>query len=314
MTIDKSFISSFSLATERAAYGASLHKGKNDKIAADQAAVNEMRDVLNSINMIGKIVIGEGEMDEAPMLYINEKVGTNNGQKFDIAVDPLEGTNFLSKNMPNSLSVIAATKDGNMLNAPDMYMEKLAFGPNLPKNLLDLDYSVEKNINFLAKAKNKKIEDLNVCLLDRKRHNKIIKILKTLNVNIKFIDDGDVSGAISVGYPTACVDLYIGTGGAPEGVLAAAALSCMDCQMQTRLVYENDNDKNRARSLGILDFYKKYNINDMINGDVIFAATGVTDGDFVKGIRDEGNFFVSETLVLHKSANVNRIIMNKIKK
>ena len=155
---------------------------------------------------------------------------------------------------------------------------------------------------------------MNVCLLDRKRHNKIIKILKSLNVNIKFIDDGDVSGAISVGYPTACVDLYIGTGGAPEGVLAAAALSCMDCQMQTRLVYENDNDKNRARSLGILDFYKKYNINDMINGDVIFAATGVTDGDFVKGIRDEGNFFVSETLVLHKSANVNRIIMNKIKK
>ena len=314
MTIKKSFINSFVNSTERAAYGASIYKGKNDKIAADKAAVNEMRSALNKINMKGKIVIGEGEMDEAPMLYINEEVGTKSGEELDIAVDPLEGTNFTAKNLPNALSVIAVSKKGNLLNAPDIYMEKIAIGPNLPSCLIDLDFSVEKNIRLLAKAKNMNVDKLTVCVLKRPRHNHIAKTLNSLGVKIKFISDGDVSGIISLGYKKSNIDMYIGTGGAPEGVLAAAALSCMKCQMQTRLVFLNNDQKNRAREIGIEDLSKKYNIEDMVKGDVIFSATGVTDGDFVMGIKDFGNFFESETLLLHKSSKINKIIKNRNKK
>ena len=314
MIIKESFINYFQYSTERAAYGASTFKGKNDKNGADQAAVNEMRAVLNNINMKGKIVIGEGEMDEAPMLYINEEVGTKNGEELDIAVDPLEGTNFIAKNLPNALSVIAVARRGNLLNAPDIYMEKIAVGPNLPKNLIDLDFSVEKNIKLLANAKNIDFKKLSVCVLKRSRHDHIINELNSLGVNIKYITDGDVSGVISVGYEESKIDMYIGTGGAPEGVLAAAALSCMNCQMQTRLVFQNDNEKNRAKDLGIKDLNKKYYVDDMVKGDVIFSATGVTDGDFVKGIKDLGDSFESETLVLHKSSKINKIIKNHIKK
>ena len=314
MTINESFINSFVNSTERAAYGASIYKGKNDKIAADKAAVNEMRSALNKINMKGKIVIGEGEMDEAPMLYINEEVGTKSGEELDIAVDPLEGTNFTAKNLPNALSVIAVSKKGNLLNAPDIYMEKIAIGPNLPSYLIDLDFSVEKNIRLLAKAKNMDVDKLTVCVLKRPRHNHIAKTLNSLGVKIKFISDGDVSGVISLGYKKSNIDMYIGTGGAPEGVLAAAALSCMKCQMQTRLVFLNNDQKNRAREIGIEDLGKKYNIEDMVKGDVIFSATGVTDGDFVMGIKDFGNFFESETLLLHKSSRINKIIKNRNKK
>ena len=314
MIIDKALINSFVKTTERAAYGASNFKGKNDKIAADQAAVDEMRKELNTINMKGKIVIGEGELDEAPMLYINEEVGTKIGEEFDIAVDPLEGTNFTAKNLPNALSVLAVTRRGNLLHAPDIYMEKIAIGPDLPKNLIDLDYGIEKNIKLLSEAKNTRPEKLSVCVLKRPRHNSIIKSLNSLGVKIDFISDGDVSGVISVAVAKSNIDMYVGIGGAPEGVLAAAALNCLECQMQTRLVFQDIKQKNKAMKLGIKDLSKKYNIDDMVKNDVIFCATGVTDGDLVKGIKDLGNSFQSETLVLHKSSKINKIIKNQLKK
>ena len=314
MIIDKTLINSFVKTTERAAYGASNFKGKNDKIAADQAAVDEMRKELNTINMKGKIVIGEGELDEAPMLYINEEVGTKIGEEFDIAVDPLEGTNFTAKNLPNALSVLAVTRRGNLLHAPDIYMEKIAIGPDLPKNLVDLDYGIEKNIKLLSEAKNTRPEKLSVCVLKRPRHNSIIKSLNSMGVKIDFISDGDVTGVISVAVAKSNIDMYVGIGGAPEGVLAAAALNCLECQMQTRLVFQNINQKNKAMELGIKDLSKKYNIDDMVKNDVIFCATGVTDGDLVKGIKDLGNSFQSETLVLHKSSKINKIITNQLKK
>ena len=314
MKINKSFINFFARATEKGAYGASLFIGKNDKIGADKAAVDEMRNELNKIDIKGTIVIGEGEMDEAPMLFINEKVGTNKGEEFDIAVDPLEGTNFTAKNLPNALSVLAAAKKGNLLHAPDMYMEKIAIGRDLPKNIIDLDYGIKKNIKLLADAKNVKANDLTACVLKRSRHHKIIKSLNEMNVKIKFISDGDVSGVISVAYPEKKIDLYIGIGGAPEGVLAAAALKCLNCQMQGRLHFVENDEKSRAKQLGIVDFSKRYDIEDMVKDDVIFCATGVTNGDFVNGIKDEGDFFYSETLVLHSSSKTNTILKSQTKK
>ena len=314
MTISENFIDSFVKATERGAYGASMFKGKNDKVAADKAAVDEMRKVLNQINMNGKIVIGEGEMDEAPMLYINETLGTKNGEKLDIAVDPLEGTNFVAQNLPEAMSVLAVTKSGNLLNAPDMYMEKIAIGPNLPQNLIDLDFDIKKNIELLSQAKNIKPDELTACLLNRPRHNKIVKSLNEMGTKIKFISDGDVSGAISVAYPNSAIDIYIGIGGAPEGVLAASALKCFGAQMQTRLFFQNENEKKRAITMGIKDLHKKYTIEDMVKGDVIFCATGVTDGELFKGIKDFGDSFESETLVLHSNSKTNKIIKRKSKK
>ena len=314
MVIDKNLINLFAHSTERAAYGASLFKGKNDKNAADQAAVDEMRKVLNKIDMEGKIVIGEGEMDEAPMLYINEKVGTKKGEAFDIAVDPLEGTNFTAKNLPNALSVLAVTRKGNLLHAPDIYMEKIAIGPNLPENLIDLDFDIKKNIELLSKAKNTTPDKLTACILKRPRHDKIVNALKSLGVKINFITDGDVSGVIFVAIPNSNIDIYLGIGGAPEGVLAAAALNCMGCQMQTRLLFQDEKEKEKAIKLGIKNLNKKYSISDMIKGDVIFCASGVTDGDLVKGIKDLGDIFESETLVLHKSSKTNKIIKNKTAK
>ena len=314
MVINKNLIGSFVRATERAAYGASLYRGKGDKIAADQSAVDEMRKHLNTINMKGRIVIGEGEMDEAPMLYVNEEVGTGFGDELDIAVDPLEGTNFTVKNLPNALSVIAVSKKGNLLHAPDIYMEKIAIGPGYPKNLVDLDFSVKKNIELLSEAKSTSPDKLSACVLNRPRHDKIIDSLKSLGVKINYITDGDVSGVISVTNPKFNNDIYIGTGGAPEGVLAAAALFCLDCQMQTRLIFQDNDEKKRAKSLGINDLYQKYNIADMIKDDVIFCATGVTDGDLVKGIKNLGDSFESETYVLQKSSLTNKIVKNIIKK
>ena len=312
MQIDKNLIDPFIKTTERGAYGASLFKGKNDKIGADQAAVNEMREALNKIDIKGKIVIGEGELDEAPMLYINEIVGSQKGEEFDIAVDPLEGTNFTAKNLPNALSVLAVARKNNLLNAPGIYMEKIAIGPNLPANLVNLDFDVEKNIMLLAKAKDLKPSQLKACVLKRPRHDQIVKTLDKLGTKIDFISDGDVSGVLSVAKSD--IDIYLGIGGGPEGVLAAAALKCLNCQMQTRLVYQNNNEKERAKSLGIKDINRKYNINDMVKDDVIFLATGVTDGDLVNGIKDLGQNFLAETLVLHKSSNTNKIYKNKILK
>ena len=314
MTIDKKFITSFVKSTERGAYGASTYKGKNDKIAADKAAVDEMRKMLNQIDMKGKIVIGEGEMDEAPMLFINEEVGTKKGEELDIAVDPLEGTNFAAKNLPNALSVLAVTRKGNLLHAPDIYMEKIAVGPNLPNNIIDLDYGVKKNIELLSEAKNLKPNKITACVLKRQRHDSITKVLNEMGVKINYITDGDVSGVISVAQNKKSSDIYLGIGGGPEGVLAAAALKCLGCQMQTRLVFQNEDEEGRAKKLGIKDLKKKYIIDDMVRGDVIFCATGVTDGDLVKGIKDHGDFFSAETLILHNSSKTNKILKNRIKK
>ena len=309
MSIDSKFLNLFIKATEKAAIGASKFIGKKDKIGADKGAVDPMRRELNKINMEGSIVIGEGEMDEAPMLYIGEKLGTLTGPKFDIAVDPLEGTKFTANNQPNAFSVLAISKKGELLKAPDVYMEKIAIGTNLPKNLLDLDNGVEKNIKLLAEAKNKKISNLSACVMQRPRHKHIIDELLRLNVKINFITDGDIAGVLSVIGNKPVNDIYYSTGGAPEGVLAAAALSCFGGQMQGRLVL-NEEEKIRAKKLGISDFKKKYNISEIIKGDVIFCATGVTSGDLVKGVKDLGNEYEVNTYALHKSKKIIKTVKN----
>ena len=313
MAIEKSFLDKFIRTTEFAAYGASPFIGKGDKIAADQGAVDMMRIELNKIKMNSTIVIGEGEMDEAPMLNIGEKVGTNNGPEFDIAVDPLEGTTFTSKGLPNAFSVLAVAEKGNLLSAPDTYMEKIIIGSDLPKNLLDLDNSVEKNISLLSEAKNKKISELNACVMKRARHEHIVKKLEGMGVNINFITDGDIAGGLTVIGNNPKNDIYLSTGGGPEGVIVAAALSCFGGQMQGRLIL-NEDEIIRARRLGISDFNKKYNIDEMIKGDVIFCASGVTSGDLAKGIKNINNKFEVTTLALHKSQKINKTITNIYKK
>ena len=309
MSIDAKFLNLFVKATEKAAIGASKFIGMKDKIAADKGAVDPMRKELNKINMEGTIVIGEGEMDDAPMLYIGERLGTLNGPKFDIAVDPLEGTKFTANNQPNAFSVLAVANRGDLLSAPDTYMEKIVIGANLPKNLLDIDNGVKKNIEILAEAKNKKVSEISACVMKRPRHDEIIKTLTKMGVNINYITDGDIVGALSVIGSSSKNDIYYSTGGGPEGVLAAAALSCYGGQIQGRLVLNND-EKIRAKKLGIKDFDKKYNIDDMIKGDVIFCATGITDGDLAKGVKDLGNEFEVTTFALHKSKKINKIITN----
>ena len=310
--LDTKLLNDFSLVAARAAYASSLLKGKGDKIAADQAAVDSMRNDLNKISMNGKIVIGEGEMDEAPMLYIGEKLGTGDGEELDIAVDPLDGTTLTAKNLPNAISVIAVAEKGNLLQAPDTYMEKIAIGSGYPENIIDLDFTVEKNIKNIAEFKSVKTSDLTVCLLERDRHKKIVQSLKKLSTNIKFISDGDVVGAIYSCLDEFNVDMYIGIGGAPEGVLAAAAIKCFDGQFQGRLVISNNDEKLRATKLGISDFSKKYYLNDMVKGDVIFCAAGVTDGELLKGIEISKNFFTSEILSLHSKDKIIKKYQEKI--
>ena len=313
MSINSDYLKKFVLATEKAAYGAFKFIGKNDKISADQAAVDNMRLEFNKMDIDGTIVIGEGEMDEAPMLFIGEKVGTKKGQKIDIAVDPLEGTNFVAKNLPNAFSMLAATEKGNLFFAPDTYMEKIAVGSGLPKNLVDLDNSIEKNILLLAKAKNTTPNNITVCLLDRPRHKRQIDELRKMNVKLKLITDGDVSGVIYVVNQKSPVDMYMGIGGGPEGVLAAAALSCYGGQIQTRLVLD-ENEKLRAKKMGITNFNKKYNIEDMIKGDVMFCATAITNGDLAEGVKDMGNHFETTTIALHKENKVKTLFKNLHKK
>ena len=313
MTIEKSLLDKFIKATEFAAYGASAFIGKEDKIAADKGAVDMMRQELNKIDMKARIVIGEGEMDEAPMLHVGEKVGTYNGQELDIAVDPLEGTTFTSKGLPNAFSVLAVAEKGNLLSAPDTYMEKIIIGSNLPKNLLDLDNGVKKNIKLLSDAKNKKPSELKACVMKRTRHDHIIKILEQMNVKINYITDGDIAGGLTVIGDNPVNDIYIGTGGGPEGVIVAAALSCFDAQMQARLVL-NEDEIIRANKLGITNFEKKYNIDEIVKGDVIFCASGVTTGELAKGIKIFDNKFEVTTLALHKSQKINKTITNTHKK
>jgi len=284
--------------------------GKKDKIAADKAAVDAMRNELNKIDMNGQIVIGEGELDEAPMLYIGEKLGTGDGPSLDIAVDPLEGTNFAANNLPGALSVIAVAEKSNLFNAPETYMDKIAISSN-EKGVVDLDFSVLKNIKNLADHKNTTPENLTACILDRPRHKKIIEELKSLKVKLKLISDGDVSGALLVTDGKYGVDIFLGIGGGPEGVLAASALDAYNCFFQGKFIFDNDNDKIRAKQMGITDFEKKYDLNEIVSGDSIFCATGITSGDLVKGIELNEDSFTSETLITHKSSGLKKIFKSK---
>ena len=313
MSIASEYLELFVNATEKAAYGASKFIGMGDKIAADKGAVDPLRQELNKINMSGTVVIGEGEMDEAPMLYIGEKLGTLKGPKFDIAVDPLEGTKFTANNQRNAFSVLVVAEDGNLLSAPDTYMEKIAIGSNLPKNLLDLDNGVKKNIMILAEAKNKKPSDLKACVLKRSRHDYIVKILTEMNVKINYITDGDIAGALTVIGKNPINDIYYSTGGGPEGVIVAAALSCYGGQIQGRLVLDKDEEI-RAKKMGINDLHKKYNIDEMVKGDVIFCASGVTTGDLAEGIKNYENKYDVSTFVLHRSTKINKVIKNTYNK
>ena len=311
MSIDKKYIDYFVNVTSKAALSASYFVGKKDKIAADKAATDSMRSELNKIDMNGKIVIGEGELDEAPMLYIGEMLGTKKGPNLDIAVDPLEGTNFAANNLPGALSVIAISEKNNLFNAPETYMDKIAVGQNIPKDAIDLDFSIKKNIQNLADIKNKKPENLTACILDRPRHTKKIEELKSLKVKLKLISDGDVSGALLVSDEKYNVDIFLGIGGGPEGVLAASALDSFNCQFQGRFFFKEEKDISRAKKMGIKDLDKKYNLNEIVTGDSIFCATGITTGDLVKGIRINKNNYISETLVTHKSSNLKKIIISE---
>ena len=310
MTIDKKFIEKFVNITSKAALASSYLVGKKDKIAADKAAVDSMRSELNNLEMKGQIVIGEGELDEAPMLYIGEKLGINNGPEFDIAVDPLEGTNFAANNLPGALSVIAIAEKNNLFKAPETYMEKISTSVN-EKHVIDLDFSVKENISNLSDYLNKNPENLTACILDRPRHKNIIEELKKLKVNLKLITDGDVSGALLVTEEKYNVDIFLGIGGGPEGVLAAAALDAFNCNFQGRFLFKTEEDKARAKKMGINDFTKKYELNEIVTGDSIFCATGITSGDLVAGIEFQGNDFISETLVTHKSSGFKKVIKLK---
>ena len=310
MAIDKNFIDQFIKVTTKAALSSSYLVGKNDKVAADKAAVDSMRSELNKMNIQGEIVIGEGELDEAPMLYIGEKVGNKNGPELDIAVDPLEGTNFAANNLPGALSVIAISEKNNLLNAPETYMEKISTRVT-DKNVIDLDYSVKKNISNLSDYLNKNPENITACILDRPRHVKIIDELKRMKVKLKLISDGDVSGALLVTENRHNVDIFLGIGGGPEGVLAASALDTFGCSFQGRFLFETDEDKSRAKKMGINDLKKKYELNEIVSGDSIFCATGITSGDLVSGIEIQDNEFISETLVTHKSSGLKKVIKLK---
>jgi len=309
MAIDKKFINKFSQITSKAALAASYLVGKKDKIAADQAAVDSMRSELNKINMNGQVVIGEGTLDEAPLLYTGEFLGTRNGPDFDIAVDPVEGTNFVANNLPGGITVLAIGEKGKLFKAPETYMNKIATG-KIDKGLIDIDYPLEKNIKNLSEFKNKDFSSITVCVLDRPRHKKIIEKLKDLNVNIKLITDGDVLGALYVSNPKYNVDMFLGIGGGPEGVLAACALDAYNCHFQGRFIFDNEKDILEAKSMGITDLNKKYELNEIIKGDSLFCASGITTSEVLNGIIIDGDKFISETLVTHKNTNFKKIVRN----
>ena len=312
MSLDQKYINKLIKVTSKAALASFYLIGKQDKIKADKAAVDSMRTELNKLDIKGEIVIGEGELDEAPMLYIGEKIGTMNGPEIDIAVDPLEGTNFVAFNLPGALSVIAIAEKNNLFKAPETYMEKIS--ANVDENdVVDLDYSIKKNIHNLSDYLNKKPEEITACLLDRPRHRILINELNKLKVKIKLIKDGDVSGALLVTDEKHNVDIFLGIGGGPEGVLAAAALDTYECTFQGRFLFDTEQDKIRAKQMGIKDLKKKYNLNEIISGDSIFCATGITSGDLLNGIEIKDKNFISETLVTHKSSKLKKIIKNQEK-
>ena len=293
---------------EQAAIASADWIGRGDEKSADQAAVNAMRDQLNMLDIAGTVVIGEGERDEAPMLFIGEEVGTGNGPEVDIALDPLEGTTLTAKDMPNALTVIAMGPRGTMLHAPDVYMDKLAIGPGLPKDCVSLAMSPGERVHALAKAKKCKARDITVCVLERPRHDEIVSAIRETGAGIRLITDGDVAGVMHCAEPSTGIDMYMGLGGAPEGVLAAAALKCMGGQMWGRLTFRNEDEKARAAKAGITDLDQIYARDEMCTSDVIFAATGVTGGTLLPGIRREPGWVETETLLMRsKTGSVRRM-------
>lgn len=295
--------------SEAAAIASADLVGRGDEKAADQAAVNAMREQLNMLDIAGIVVIGEGERDEAPMLFISEEVGTGNGPGVDIALDPLEGTTLTAKDMPNALTVIAMGPRGSMLHAPDVYMEKLAIGPGFAPDTVTLDMTPSQRVSALAKAKNCDIKDITVCILERPRHEDMIEEVRATGASIRLITDGDVAGVMHCAEPQITgIDMYMGAGGAPEGVLAAAALKCMGGQIYGRLLFRNGEEKGRATKAGITDFDRIYTRDDMVTQDVIFAATGVTGGSLLPGIKREVGFLTTETILMRsKTGSVRRM-------
>ncbi len=294
--------------TEAAALAASRWMGRGDEKAADQAAVDAMREALNGLEIQGTVVIGEGERDEAPMLYIGETVGTETGPKLDIALDPLEGTTITAKGGTNAMAVIAMAEEGGFLNAPDVYMDKVGVGGGLPKGIVDLDRTPGENLASVAGAKGKSINDIVACILDRPRHSELIKEVREAGARIQLISDGDVSGVIATAQPTSGIDIYLGSGGAPEGVLAAAALRCIGGQFQGRLIFRNDDEKARAAKWGIEDLDRKYDLLDLAKGDVMFAATGVTDGTMLRGVRTFSGGAETHSMVMRsKTGTVRKV-------
>ena len=311
MALNKELLDKIVSVTSRAAFSCHKFLGKNDKINADKAATDTMRKEINKLEINGEVVIGEGELDEAPMLYIGEKLGSGGNLNIDIAVDPVEGTNFVAKNLPGALSVIAVAEKGNLFNAPETYMDKLAVSKKIPHEATDLDFSLEKNIKNLADSLNKDISDITACLLDRPRHAHIIEELKKMKVKMKLISDGDVSGALMVTDDKYNVDIFLGIGGGPEGVLAASAIDAYGCKFQGRFLFNNDRDISRAKKMGIKDLKKKYDLKEIIKGDSIFCATGITNGDLVKGVYVDDNKYITESLVTHKSSNMCKIVIRE---
>ncbi len=313
MTLDKELLNNLVNITSSAAISSFPHVGKKNKELTDKAATDDMRKNLNKLDIRGEVVIGEGELDEAPMLYIGEKLGTGKGPFIDIAVDPVEGTNFVANNLPGALSVLAVSNKGNLFHAPETYMNKIAVGNDVPIDAVDLDFSVEKNIKNIADVKNKDIKKITACLLDRPRHKSIIEELIRLNVNLKLITDGDVSGALLVTDQKHDVDVFLGIGGGPEGVLAASALDAFECKFQGRFLFKTDKDIKRAKDMGIDDLNKKYDLKEIVKGDSIFCATGITSGDLVNGLKIINNHFISETILTHKSSNFKQVIKQENK-
>lgn len=294
--------------TEAAAIASYEQVGRGNEHNADQAAVDAMRRALNQCNFDGTVVIGEGERDEAPMLFIGEKVGTGKGPKVDIALDPLEGTTLTAKAMANALAVVAVAEGGSLLHAPDTYMDKIAIGGGYPEGIVDLDADPRDNILALAKAKGVRPQEITACILDRPRHSELIAKVRQAGAAVALISDGDIAGVIHTSEPDTGIDIYIGQGGAPEGVLAAAALRCVGGQIQGRLVFRNDDERGRAARIGIKDLNRKYNTLDLASGDVMFAATGVTNGSMLEGIHKVGNFMTSHTIVMRSKTRTVRWI------
>ena len=311
MSLNKELVNNIISVTSKAAISCYSYIGKNNKKIADKAATDSMRNEINKLHINGEVVIGEGELDEAPMLFIGEKLGAGGDLKLDIAVDPLEGTNFVAKNLPGALSVIAIAERGNLFNAPETYMDKLAVSRNVPVDATDLDFSIEKNIKNIAESLNKNPTDITACLLDRPRHKKIIDKLSDMKVNLKLISDGDVSGALMVTNTKYNVDIFLGIGGGPEGVLAASAIDALGCKFQGRFIFENDKDIERAKKMGIKDLTKKYDLKEIIKGDSIFCATGITQGDLVNGVQVKDGKHITETFVTHKASNLSEIVVSE---